>query len=319
MDQMLAEEGRSSAPNTDVSPEPGFDVSTAALSSARWTLIGPEPTDTPYNVPVVAGRITALAVDPTNANVVYAGAADGGVWKTTDGGIHWAPLTDTQPSLAVGSIAIDPSNHSTIYVGTGEENYNGDAYYGAGILKSTDGGTSWAQIKGPFGGPNNAFAGGAFIGALAVEPDNSAVILAGVRIYMGTTGIYRSEDGGATWTSVLSASDGRAIVFDPSNGNIAYAALQSIGVYKSFDAGKTWALINGTGSNVLPANVGRIALAIAPSSPSTLYAGVQDAYSGSLLGFFKTIDGGANWVKLANTPDYCTPQCWYDQAIGVGS
>lgn len=144
------------------------------------------------------------------------------------------------------------------------------------------------------------------------------MILDGVWIYLGTTGIYRSEDGGATWTSVLSGSrDGRAVVFDPSDGNIAYAALQSVGVYKSFDAGKTWALINGTGDNVLPANVGRIALAIAPSSPSTIYAGVQDGSSGSLLGLFKTIDGGANWVKLANTPDSCTPQCWYDQAIGI--
>jgi len=317
MDQMLADEARSATPSTDVSPEAGFDVSTAAISSTRWTLIGPEPTDTPYGDPIVAGRITALAVDPMNSNVVYAGAAEGGVWKTTDGGVHWTPLTDTQPSLAVGSIAIDPSNHSTIYVGTGEENYSSDNYYGEGILKSTNGGTSWKQLKGPFAGPLDSLAGGAQIGAIAVEPGNSAVILAGVRIYLGTTGIYRSEDGGATWTSVLSAEDGRAIVFDPSNGNIAFAALQSTGVYKSFDAGKTWARSNGTGSNVIPPNVGRIALAIAPSSPGTLYAGVQDGSSNNLLGFFKTIDGGANWVKLANTPDYCTPQCWYDQAIAV--
>jgi uncharacterized repeat protein (TIGR01451 family) len=317
MDQMLAEESPSATPNTDVPPEPGFDVSSAAISSARWTLIGPEPTDTRSLYPIVAGRITALAVDPTNPSVVYAGAAEGGVWKTTDGGVHWTPLTDAQPSLAVGSIAIDPSNHSTIYVGTGEENYNSDAYYGAGILKSINGGTSWTQIKGPFAGPSNAFAGGALIGALAVEPGNSAVILAGVRIYQGTTGIYRSEDSGASWASVLSAADGRAVVFDPSNGNIAYAALQYIGVYKSFDAGKTWARINGTGSNVLPTNVGRIALAIAPSSPTTLYAGVQDGSSNNLLGLFKTIDGGANWVQLVNTPDYCAGQCFYDQAIAV--
>jgi uncharacterized repeat protein (TIGR01451 family) len=317
MDQMLAEEGRSSALSTDVSPEPGFDVSSAALSSTQWTLIGPEPTHTPYSDPIVAGRVTALAVDPTNDNVVYAGAAEGGVWKTTDGGVHWTPLTDTQPSLAVGSIAIDPSNHSTIYVGTGEENFSGDSYYGAGILKSTNGGASWTQIKGPFVGPFDWFAGGAYIGAIAIQPGNSSVILVGLRIEPGTTGIYRSEDGGSTWTSVLSAGDGTAVLFDPSDGNIAYAAIQSTGVYKSFDAGKTWARINGTGSNVLPANVARIALAIAPSSPSTLYAGVQDAYSGNLLGLFKTIDGGANWVKLVNTPDYCTPQCWYDQAIAI--
>ena len=203
MDQMLAEESRSASPSTDLSPEAGFDVSSAATSSTRWTLIGPEPTDTPYNVPIVAGRVTALAVDPTNSSVVYAGAAEGGVWKTTDGGVHWTPLTDAQTSLAVGSIAIDPSNHSTIYEGTGEENFSGDSYYGAGILKSTNSGSSWTQIKGPFVGPFDAFAGGAQIGDMAVEPDNSAVILAGVRIYMGTTGIYRSEDGGATTPAAL--------------------------------------------------------------------------------------------------------------------
>jgi uncharacterized repeat protein (TIGR01451 family) len=315
MDQILADEAQSVTPNSDLAPESTLNVS--AISSTRWTLIGPEPTDTPYNDPIVAGRVTALAVDPTNSNVVYSGAAEGGVWKTTDGGVHWTPLTDTQPSLAVGSIAIDPSNHSTIYVGTGEENNSNDSYYGEGILKSTNGGSSWTQIKGPFAGPLNELSGGAFIGAIAVDPGNSAVILVGVRIYLGTTGVYRSEDGGTTWTSVLSKGDGRAVVFDPSNGNIAYAAVQSAGVYKSFDAGKTWAPIPGTGGNVLPNNIARIALAIAPSTPSTLYAGVQDANSNSLLGFFKTVDGGANWVKLVNTPDYCTPQCWYDQAIAI--
>src|SRR5438552_3189283 len=90
--------------------------------------------------------------------------------------------------------------------------------------------------------------------------------------------------------------DGTAVMFDLSNGNIEYAALEYDHVYKSLDTGKTWARIDGTGTNVLPTNVGRIALSIAPSSPSTLYAGFQDAYSYNLLGFFKTIDGGANWV-----------------------
>lgn len=236
MDQMLAEEGRSSAPSTDVSPQPGFDVSSAAISSTRWALIGPEPTDTPYNDPIVAGRVTALAVDPTNANVVYAGAADGGVWKTTDGGIHWTPLTDTQPSLAVGSIAIDPSNHSTIYVGTGEENFSADSYFGAGILKSTNGGSSWTQIKGPFAGYYNGycFYGGAdYIGGIAIQPGSSSVILAAVEQASGNNhqcvAVYRTEDGGATWWGALPDPScgyhgGTAVLFDPSDGNIAYAA-----------------------------------------------------------------------------------------------
>jgi uncharacterized repeat protein (TIGR01451 family) len=328
MEQMLANEAESPTPSADLSPETDFDVS-AAISSARWTPIGPEPTNTPYNYPIVAGRVTALAVDWTNSNVVYAGAAGGGVWKTTDGGGHWTPLTDTQPSLAVGSIAIDPSNHLTIYVGTGEENFSGDSYYGAGILKSTNGGSSWTQIKGPFLGPcgtNAYWDGGARIGTIAVEPDNSAVILAAVEMPIqcntNITAVYRSEDGGTTWTAVLLGTNffryGTSVLFDSSNGNIAYAAVYYDGVYKSLDAGKTWAHINGTGSNILPtANVGRIVLALAPSNPNILFAGIQSTLDFTLLGLFKTTDGGANWVKLVNTPNYCDQQCWYDQAIAV--
>jgi uncharacterized repeat protein (TIGR01451 family) len=329
LDQMLADEAQSALSNRDLSPENALDVPYAANSSTQWTLIGPQPTNTPYNVPTVAGRVSALAVDPTNSSVVYAGAAGGGVWKTTDGGVHWTPLTDAQPSLAVGSIAIDPLNHSVIYVGTGEENFSGDSYYGAGILKSTDGGSSWTQIKGPFLGPcgtDSYWDGGARIGTIVLEPGNSAVILAAVQMSFSCntnlTAIYRTEDGGTTWTSVLYGSNffrfGTSVLFDSKNGNIAYAAVYYDGVYKSVDAGRTWAHINGTGSNVLPAtNFGRIVLAMAPSNPNILYAGIQSTLDSTLLGLFKTTDGGVNWVKLSNTPNYCDHQCWYDQAIAV--
>ncbi len=126
-----------------------------------WTLIGPQPIHVAPGFvgggsPVASGRVTALVVDPTNPNVVYLGAAQGGVWKTLDGGAMWTPLTDTQASLAVGSIALDPSDPSIVYVGTGEESFSGDSYYGAGILKSTDGGSSWTHIPGPFAGPTAA-------------------------------------------------------------------------------------------------------------------------------------------------------------------
>jgi len=133
--------------------QPSPDRTNAALAALgitgrQWTPIGPQPTTYTgtYTLPapgyLTSGRVTALAVDPGNASIVYLGGSDGGVWKTTDGGATWTPLTDNQPSLSVGSIVLDPSNSATIYVGTGEEYglFEFGSYYGAGVLKSTDGG-----------------------------------------------------------------------------------------------------------------------------------------------------------------------------------
>lgn len=289
------------------------------LDATTWTSIGPKPTD-PGSTYVTAGRVNAIAVDPRDNNVVYMGAAEGGVWKTTDGGATWTPLTDDQPSLANGAIAIDPSNPDTVYVGTGEENFAYDSYYGAGILKSTDGGATWTNIVGPFLN--------AKIGALAIHPSNSQILLCS-----SSVGVYRSTDGAATWRQVLQGI-GTSVVFDPTNGNIAYAAIGNVignvslqtgplnGVYRSTDGGVTWRPIMGSGANSLPAsNVGRIALALSPSTPTTLYAAIQDSSTanfGDLLGIFKTTDSGNTWNNL-NAPDMCASvrQCWYDMTIQV--
>src|SRR5579871_5660404 len=153
-----------------------------------WKLIGPRPTNvfavlgpSGNGSPYAAGRVTALAVDPRNASVAYLGAAGGGVWKTTDGGQNWQPLTDDQASLAIGSIALAPSNPDVVYVGTGEQNNSGDSYYGAGVLKSTDGGMTWTQLSGPFTIPTSSsrLFGGAHIGALAIHPNDPNIVLAG--------------------------------------------------------------------------------------------------------------------------------------------
>ncbi|MDP8981073.1 MAG: hypothetical protein M3O35_10825 [Acidobacteriota bacterium] len=297
----------------------------ATSDSNNWSLIGPRPTGGGTGL-VTAGRVNAIAIDPRDNNVVYIGAAEGGVWKTTDGGQNWIPLTDDQPSLANGSIAIDPNSPDVVYVGTGEENFTGDSYYGAGILKSTDGGQHWTSIVGPFLR--------ATIGSLAVHPVNGQVILAAVGTIGTLTpstltrGVWRSADGGLTWTQVLTGAPATSVLFDPSNGNTAYAALGNIngagsnGVYKSSDAGKTWTQISGSGANALPsANIGRVDIGISPSNPSTLFVAIQDSSSstfGSLLGVFKTTDGGSTWNKLT-TPNVCSGvgQCWYDMNIRV--
>ncbi len=317
------------AEKLSLSPPPSGGPKGVLASPDHWTLIGPQPTNTPYGYPTSSGRVTALAVDPGNSNIVYLGGAQGGVWKTSDGGAHWTPLTDDQPSLAVGSIGLDPSNSSIVYVGTGEENFSGDSYYGAGILKSTNGGADWTQLGAAyFAGPSgsNSYFGGGKIGAIAVSPSNGQIVLAAVMVYSDSSqpGIYRSTDGGSTWTNVLPGAPGTAAFFDPTNGNIAYAALgdtggsASNGVYKSINGGANWARSDASGVNKLPTtNVGRIALTLAPSSTSTLFAGIANYNDGSLLGLYKSTDGGVNWSQINSIPDYCTNQCWYDNVLAV--
>ena len=277
------------------------------LAGTSWALMGPKPTNTGYSYPTVSGRVSALAVDPTSSSTVYLGAAEGGVWKSTNGGSSWSPMTDNQVTLSTGSIAVAPSNHQIVYVGTGEANFSADEYSGEGILKSTNSGSSWTLTTGPFSGMN--------IGALAVQPSNYNTVLAAT-----SQGVYRSTDGGSTWTKVLSGGEATGVVFNPSNGNTAYAALGTInggsanGVYVSTNGGSTW---SKDSSGLPTSSVGRIALAIAPSSTSTLFAGIANSSNGSLLGLYKTTNGAATWTKQSSIPDYCTPQCWYDNVVAV--
>jgi uncharacterized protein (TIGR03437 family) len=300
-----------------------------APNSSTWTPIGPQPTQSGWLGVSVSGRVNAIAIDPRSDNTVYIGAAEGGVWKTTDGGMTWIPLTDGQASLASGAIALDPSNPDTVYVGTGEQNFSGDSYYGAGILKSTNAGATWTNIVGPFLRDH--------IGAIVVNTANSQIVFCA-----SDAGVWRSSDGGQTWTKTL-AGVATSLALDPGGPDSVYAAIGNVagnlfgidgspnGVYHSTDGGLTWQALTGTG---LPAaNAGRIQIAMAPSQPTTIYAQIQDAPGtgtfgaypwGSLLGIYKSTDGGNSWTDLtpaAELPalalyDY-NNQLWYDSAIAV--
>ena len=176
-------------------------------SVPSWTFVGPQPTSTPW----VQKHFRTCFRDcrlPESNNTVYLGAAQGGIWKTTDGGNAWTELTDTQASLATGSILIDPTNTNTIYAGTGEENFAGDSYYGAGILKSTDGGTTWTNYPGPFAGPvgNQRYhGGGARIGNLAISPSNDAAVAVGRVPSAQSDGSYHIVQGHINLDSVVSS------------------------------------------------------------------------------------------------------------------
>jgi uncharacterized protein (TIGR03437 family) len=282
-----------------------------AVPQTSWNFIGPQPINFGSQY-LNSGRVASLAIDPRSDDTVYAGGAEGGVWKTTDGGNTWTPLTDDQPALAVGALALDPSHPDTVYAGTGEENFSQDSYSGVGILKSTDAGQTWTNYPGPFTQH--------YIGGLAVHPTNGVTVLAACSI-----GVYRSTDAGQTWTLVQTGV-ATAVYFDPAQPGVAWAAIGNPfgstlnGVYRSTDSGATWTLVDGSAPNSLPPQdeMGRIQIVKVPTSPNTAYAIVTSPIVGpgsNLLGIYQTIDAGANWTKFSGVPDFCTPQCWYDLAM----
>ena len=290
-------------------------------SLPQWVNIGPAPMKNSAmgNVLIdVSGRVKALLVHPQNGNIVYAGTAQGGVWKTTDGGSHWVPLTDDQASLAIGALAMDPTGPNTIYAGTGEPHPGLDNYYGAGILKTTDGGATWTRL-------GAAEFTGLGIASIVIDPSNTRTLyVASARTGVAgattpTRGIYKSTDGGATWQALLTCTNcwgASDLVMDAANSATLYAAFGGHGIYKTTNGGANWTQL----TNGLPqSNYRRIELGISASNPSVLYAGYhyreQGQYDGALV--FRTQDGGANWIWLQQTPNYCTGQCWYDNIIGV--
>jgi hypothetical protein len=301
-----------------------------ALNAGHWTAVGPAPIGS--GTSAVSGRITALAADPSNASIYYAGAAGGGVWKTTNAGVSWKPLTDTQAVLFMGALAVAPSNSSIIYAGTGEPNNSLDSNYGRGILKSTNGGTTWTLEAGPF----NQEA----IDRIVVDPANANIVYVAVSVFsvnngivptLGTAGIWKSTDGGTSWTNLTSGipnlnpyDDFSDLVMDPTNSQTLYTAVGTYfgdtanGIYKSIDGGNTWSL---AGNSAQGPGVGRISLAIAKSAPDTLYAGIANPNGGQLLEMLKTTNGGSSWSQLSGTPNYMGAngfgQGWYDNTVAV--
>ena len=278
----------------------------------QWKSLGP------YNI---GGRVLALAIDPTNPNLIWAGSASGGLWKSTNGGTGagaWQYVNTGFNTLSVSAIAIDKYSTNTIYIGTGEISYyhrpligtpGARASYGMGILKSTDGGNSWSQT-----GLSWTFPEITAVQKIVINPLNSNTIYAAT-----SEGVFKSIDAGHSWTksdSILMAMD---IVINPNDTTILYVSHGNLnsspepGLYKTTNAGTTWfKLING-----LPyIDFGRTALTISPTNPSIIYAGISNANSGGLLGLYKSTDGGINWTNISST-NYVGIQGWYDNVIAV--
>ena len=313
------------------------------LSQSTWSAIGPASLNSSGDLD--SGRITGIAVDPTNSNTIYIAAAGGGVWKTTDGGTTWTPLTDDQTTLSMGSIAIAPTDHLKIYAGTGEANNSVDSNYGQGVLVSNDGGSTWTLET----------AGGGFtgvdIGQIAVDPTDENVAYAAVGgygengNYFTNEGIWNTTDGGATWTNVTSGVEPYAnffgwtsVVVDPNTPSIVYAAAGDIqystvggytvnGVYRSTDSGATWALLANAPNGSSNSATGRIALAVSPAANSAghhvLYVAVESTSTDGLLYFQRSDNADAatpTFTDLTSgTPNFMGSQGWYDIGLNVDS
>ncbi len=270
-----------------------------SYSGLKWRLVGP----------MRAGWSTCAAGDPTEPGTFYFGAADGGVWKTTDVGRTWAPLFDRATVASVGALVLAPSDPNIIYVGTGQVETRYDIAAGNGVYRSRDGGKSWEHL-----GLDET----RHIGRIVVDPRNpDTALVAAMGHVFGPSierGVFRTADGGKTWQKVLYKDENTGAVdlaADPAMPDVVYAALwqarcypwQSYftplagpgsGIYKSSDGGKNWAPLTRHGLPEGP--LGRIGLALAPGTRGTRVYAVISAENGS--GLYRSDNGGEDWLKV---------------------
>ena len=265
-------------------------------SQFRFRFVGPR----------VGNRIASVAGIPGDPSTYYAGAASGGVWKSTDGGNRWEPVFDKQHVAAIGALAVAPSQPTTVWAGTGEAWVIRDSdVMGDGIYKSTDAGKTWTNMGLPHSGR---------IGRIIVHPTNPEIVFACV---LGRAtgpqqerGVYRTTDGGRNWERVLFADEKTGcsgLTMDPQNPHTLFAGMWQVemhtwaelsggpgsGVWASHDGGSTWKRIEGHGLPKSP--VGKIDVAVAPTDSNRVYALIQTADQGSV---WRSDDGGANWKAV---------------------
>ena len=284
----------------------GSRITPDSYSSLRWRYIGPE-----------GNRVSAIAGVPGDPQVIYAGSASGGIFKTTDGGINWDPIFDDQPVHSIGDIAIAPSDASIVWAGTGESCIRSNISVGEGIFRSMDAGRSWTRMGLEKTGR---------IGKVVIHPQNPDVVLACALGHaygpQQERGVFRTTDGGKTWTRTLFADENTGcsdLEMDPRNPRRLLAGMWTLdiktwgresggpgsGLYESNDGGVSWQKLTGHG---LPAKtVGKTMVAIAPSNPERIYAlfetgdGVpwkgQETETGQL---WRSDDGGREWQRISS-------------------
>lgn len=284
----------------------------ATTTGAGWVSLGPSNG---------AGRMTAVAPHPTEAGTLLAGAASGGLWKTTDAGASWRPLTDGLTDLSVGAVAYAPSDPDVVYLGTGEGGLGSFFVPGIGLLRSPDGGETWHLPL-----PGEIVAEQFY--ALSVDPRNPDRLLAATE-----RGLFATADGGATWQLRLSdpglygVTEVVRATTDPDRVWVALWCFSSCPaglarVMTSADGGQSFIPAAGGLPDALfnNPNANRIALAPAPSDDRVLYVALNtDRFTpqGPDVAIYRSADGGASWARTADPGPYLLGQGWYDNALTV--
>ncbi len=284
-------------------------VPTSASRSANWTSLGLNSWTNTSGWNPGNGRINCVEQDPNNPNTVYVGAASGGLWKSTNGGTSWICLTDNLPVLGVSAILVDPINSNTVYLGTGDG--DGSDTYSIGVLKSTDGGTTWNNT-----GLSWTIGNSRLVRRMVMHPANNQVILAATN-----DGIYRTTDGGNNWTMTQTGSM-RDVEYKPGDPTVVYAATDQF--FKSTNGGANFTQIT-TG---LPpaADVNRASIAVSAANPNYVYVLYGDEADAGFFGLYRSTNSGNSFTMRSNSPNIFTysedgtgagGQSWYDMALAV--
>jgi photosystem II stability/assembly factor-like uncharacterized protein len=258
----------------------------------------------------LSGRILDIDFHPTDPDIVYAGSASGGLWKSTDGGDTWTTSTAELPTLGVGAVEVLPWNSDIVLIGTGEATMNIGRVGGVGVLRSTDGGNTW--------GPTDLSypVAGLYGHGFHVMESNPATgtILAGA-----TDGLWRSTDEGMTWTAVRTGGDYYDVKWKPGDASRVYTVKGEDdggnNVKVSTDDGLTWAKA-GTGQP-LGYQIGKTKIAVSPAEPDWIWANYTNSQTWRTLGVYRSTDNGATWEALNTDTNMVGYQGWYNVTLAV--
>ncbi len=269
----------------------------ASLSS-QWSFVGPAD---------IGGRIRVVKYHPTNGDILYAGSASGGLFKSSNGGSSWFPLTDHLPTLAIGHLAFDPVDPDIIYIGTGEGSINFDRVYGDGLYRSTDGGATWENMM------KDLVRDGDFaINHVEVHPDNRDLIYVAATYGGGSGALFRSTDRGATWRAVLNGP-ARDVLIDPFKKNRvivafgAYNGRSSNGIYVSDSLGERFTFTKITQNLPAADSISNLVIDASRSTAGVIVCAMQRApkfaptENQDFLGVFRSTDHGSSWERMQSS------------------